>query len=535
VVEVDEAVPDAVVATMVDASTAGVLTSSLATVAGWGSTLAVRPDEKLAAYPPAAQEVSFAYLSDATCRSKLGSSFVTSSMICAGDLSGGIDACQGDSGGPIFSQVGSQFVLTGVVSWGVGCAQPDLPGVYASVLDAGHRSFIDNALALPSASAPPVTGVRVGFPVSQSTVSESAGRTLITVRREGGVATRSSARVTVVPGTADQDDFTPFSLGIAWDVGVADTTVLIEILQDTTIENPETFTVALSDPVDAVLDNVNVMTVYILDDDGGPTTLPIDGPATVSTAPTPSPEDDNSIAGGTVIAIAVIAGVVGLLLVCGTVYCVSRNGGRDKAAAAKARRDALGATAGTAPGAAGPQQYKNPRLQDAQHQQQQHQHHQQQQQQQQQQVPFAPAPGTYYAGAPDPVAAARARAPRRKPPAPGAAWIPPPSSSAANKAAGRGRRRRAAGSNTTAGKVAGGGRGASGARGAHGGRRGPVASSGAGRQRRRVDSVDSVDSATSASSTGNSTTTSSSSTSASSATSASSTTTTNTTTKQRRR
>lgn len=63
---------------------------------------------------------------------------ITSRMLCAGRDSGGIDTCQGDSGGPLAR--GS--VLTGITSWGNGCARPNFFGVYTRISNASVRSFI---------------------------------------------------------------------------------------------------------------------------------------------------------------------------------------------------------------------------------------------------------------------------------------------------------------------------------------------------------------------------------------------------------
>ena len=83
---------------------------------------------------------------------------MTSDQLAAGVLDvGGRDACQGDSGGPLVVQTadGSGVKLAGVVSWGLGCAEADYPGMYARVssFDSWIGSYIN--YGYPSSTPPP--------------------------------------------------------------------------------------------------------------------------------------------------------------------------------------------------------------------------------------------------------------------------------------------------------------------------------------------------------------------------------------------
>lgn len=91
--------------------------------AGWGtlSSGGVQPDKL--------QDVYLSIYSDSAC-SGVGTTDSRKQM-CVGDLSGTRDTCQGDSGGPIYiKQVlggQSKYVSVGIVSYGIGCATPNLP------------------------------------------------------------------------------------------------------------------------------------------------------------------------------------------------------------------------------------------------------------------------------------------------------------------------------------------------------------------------------------------------------------------------
>jgi trypsin len=70
---------------------------------------------------------------------------ITDRMLCAGVAGGGRDSCQGDSGGPLTGGA-DRSVLTGIVSWGTGCARPNLFGIYTRVSNPAVRNFIEKQI-----------------------------------------------------------------------------------------------------------------------------------------------------------------------------------------------------------------------------------------------------------------------------------------------------------------------------------------------------------------------------------------------------
>ncbi|KAL3051501.1 hypothetical protein OYC64_001697 [Pagothenia borchgrevinki] len=96
-------------------------------ISGWGATETQRISNQLL-------NARVLVISDEKCKNlDAYRNVLDSSMFCAGTLQGGIDSCQGDSGGPLVCEKNGTQYISGVVSWGVGCAEKNKPGVYASV------------------------------------------------------------------------------------------------------------------------------------------------------------------------------------------------------------------------------------------------------------------------------------------------------------------------------------------------------------------------------------------------------------------
>lgn len=124
-------------------------------------------------------EVNLFTVSHQSCRSAY---FRTSpidelTMLCAGDVAGGRGACQGDSGGPlVMTDTDGEMVQLGIVSFGVGCAEGEYPGVYARI--SGVYNWIEETICALSENPPSsCTDVNVNesVPTQAPTSADSTG------------------------------------------------------------------------------------------------------------------------------------------------------------------------------------------------------------------------------------------------------------------------------------------------------------------------------------------------------------------------
>ncbi len=103
---------------------------TVATVIGWGA-LSEEGREGWLSYD--LHQVQVPIVSQEECNTSMGR-MVSENMLCAGYSEGGKDACHGDSGGPLVVPDGNGgWLLTGIVSFGIGCARPAFYGVYTRV------------------------------------------------------------------------------------------------------------------------------------------------------------------------------------------------------------------------------------------------------------------------------------------------------------------------------------------------------------------------------------------------------------------
>nr|XP_054763568.1 enteropeptidase-like [Lytechinus pictus] len=97
-------------------------------IAGWGDTEHVEADKLRKAVVRLIEGENCKKLYD------IPDDYDTEYLLCAGFERGGIDTCQGDSGGPLVCEgADGRWHLTGVTSFGNGCADPGFPGIYARV------------------------------------------------------------------------------------------------------------------------------------------------------------------------------------------------------------------------------------------------------------------------------------------------------------------------------------------------------------------------------------------------------------------
>jgi len=102
------------------------------TVMGWGDQ---DPKRGMVTTSSNLFQVDVPLVDQDVCSSAMSDEYqsIRDGEFCAGYKSGGKDSCQGDSGGPIIVKNGSQYEQLGIVSWGDGCAEPNVYGVYTNL------------------------------------------------------------------------------------------------------------------------------------------------------------------------------------------------------------------------------------------------------------------------------------------------------------------------------------------------------------------------------------------------------------------
>ena len=97
-------------------------------VTGWGRLASNGP------HPTTLFEAEVPLVSRELCNiPEIYGGIIHERALCAGPAEGGVGPCQFDSGGPLACENEGLFYLTGIVSWGVGCGEPNKYSVYSDM------------------------------------------------------------------------------------------------------------------------------------------------------------------------------------------------------------------------------------------------------------------------------------------------------------------------------------------------------------------------------------------------------------------
>ncbi|XP_070506196.1 mucin-5AC-like [Chironomus tepperi] len=160
-------------------------------LSGWGGQGASAPTNIL-------KHVDLPLLDSPTCQrmlrtTRLNKTFTldTNSFICAGGEKGK-DACAGDGGSPLSCYIVDRYYLVGVVSWGIGCGQQGIPGVYTNVIN--YIPWIQKTTAQLQSSNPSKLTTTASAATTKGTTSTTT--TTATTTTVDGKVTKSAPSMT---------------------------------------------------------------------------------------------------------------------------------------------------------------------------------------------------------------------------------------------------------------------------------------------------------------------------------------------------
>ncbi|XP_069505706.1 transmembrane protease serine 9 [Ambystoma mexicanum] len=165
-------------------------------ISGWGNV-----KEGNVAKPDVLQKASVGIIDQKICNILYNFS-ITDRMICAGFIDGKVDSCQGDSGGPLACEESpGVFILAGIVSWGIGCAQAKKPGVYSRISKLKDW-ILDTISPILRATEGSVFTPTTSLPTSMTSRTTATTTFTTTTTRPTSTTTKKTTRTTRTTTTA---------------------------------------------------------------------------------------------------------------------------------------------------------------------------------------------------------------------------------------------------------------------------------------------------------------------------------------------